>query len=49
MQFGYIPRTGEFIEHAGRRFTIAEMDRNRIARVQIDRLEPKQMMDEVAI
>lgn len=48
MQFGYIPRAGQFIEHAGRRFTITEMDRNRIAKVQIDRLEPKQIMDEVA-
>lgn len=41
-QFGYIPRTGEFIEHAGRRFTISEMDRNRIAMVRIDKIEPKQ-------
>ncbi|MFZ0591693.1 MAG: hemolysin family protein [Bryobacteraceae bacterium] len=47
MQFGYIPRTGQFIEHAGRRFTITEMDRNRIAKVQIERLEPKQAMEGV--
>jgi CBS domain containing-hemolysin-like protein len=45
MQFGYIPRTGESIEHAGRRFTIKEMDRNRISKVQIDRLDPKQVLE----
>jgi putative hemolysin len=41
-QFGYIPHPGEFVEHAGRRFTIAEMDRNRIATVKIEKVEPKQ-------
>ena len=34
----YIPRAGESIEHAGRRFTVLEMDRNRIARVRIERV-----------
>src|SRR5690242_11567529 len=45
-QFGYIPHTGEFVEHAGRRFTIAEMDRNRIATVKIEKVEPKQSVAE---
>jgi putative hemolysin len=45
-QFGYIPHQGEFIEHAGRRFTIAEMDRNRIATVKIEKVEPKQSVAE---
>jgi CBS domain containing-hemolysin-like protein len=41
MQFGYIPRVGESVERAGKRFTILKMERNRIATVQVDRLEPK--------
>lgn len=45
-QFGYIPRPGEFVEHAGRRFTIVEMDRNRIATVKIEKVEPKQSVAE---
>lgn len=49
MQFGYIPRTGQSIEHAGRRFTITEMEKNRIAKVQIERLEPKQAVEEAAL
>jgi putative hemolysin len=39
-QFGYIPAANESIEYGGRRFTILEMDRNRIARVAIEKLEP---------
>jgi putative hemolysin len=46
-QFGYIPRKGEFVDHAGRRFTIEEMDRNRIARVKIERIEPKPIAQNV--
>ena len=38
-QLGYIPRAGESIEHGGRRFTILEMQHNRIARVRIERLQ----------
>jgi putative hemolysin len=37
-QLGYIPRGGETIEYAGRRFTILEMERNRIARVRIEKV-----------
>jgi CBS domain containing-hemolysin-like protein len=47
-QFGYIPQRGEAIEHAGRRFTIAEMDRNRIAKVQIEKLEPQPLLQQHA-
>src|SRR5580704_6269244 len=37
-QLGYIPKQGETVEYAGRRFTIQEMDHNRIARVAIERI-----------
>jgi len=35
---GQIPRAGETVEYQGRRFTVLEMERNRIARVRIERL-----------
>jgi CBS domain containing-hemolysin-like protein len=38
-KLGYIPKPGESIEYGGRKFSIMEMDRNRIAKVRIDRLE----------
>src|ERR1039457_7282637 len=34
---GEIPQAGAAVEYQGRRFTILEMERNRIARVRIDR------------
>ena len=37
-EFGYIPKAGESIRHAARRFTVVEMDRNRIARVAIEKI-----------
>jgi CBS domain containing-hemolysin-like protein len=37
-QLGYIPKTTESVDYGGRRFTIQEMDHNRIARVRIERL-----------
>ncbi len=40
-QFGYIPKENEFIEYGGRRFTIRHMDRNRIATVTVEKLDPK--------
>ncbi len=45
-RLGYIPKAGETLECEGRRFTILEMERNRIARVKIEKLpategEPK--------
>lgn len=36
-RLGYIPKPGESVEDEGRRFTILEMDHNRIARVRIER------------
>jgi putative hemolysin len=35
---GEIPRAGESVEYAGRRYTVLEMDRNRIARVRIEKI-----------
>lgn len=37
-KLGYIPSVGAAVEHDGRRFTVVEMDRNRIARVRIEKL-----------
>jgi putative hemolysin len=37
-RLGRIPHTGETLEHEGRRFTVTEMDRNRIARVRIEKV-----------
>jgi putative hemolysin len=36
-RLGYIPKAGDAVEDEGLRFTILEMDRNRIARVRIER------------
>jgi CBS domain containing-hemolysin-like protein len=38
-QFGYIPKVGSTIDYGGRRFTITQMDRNRIAKVLMEKLE----------
>jgi putative hemolysin len=35
-QLGEIPKTGDSVEYGSRRFTISEMERNRIARVRIE-------------
>jgi CBS domain containing-hemolysin-like protein len=37
-QLGYIPRGGESFEFEGNRFTVLEMDRRRVARVKIQRV-----------
>ena len=37
-KLGYIPQAGEHVDYGGRRYTIAEMDNNRIARVVLERL-----------
>jgi CBS domain containing-hemolysin-like protein len=42
-RMGEIPRAGEMVEYEGRRFTVLEMDRNRIARVRIERLPEPQL------
>lgn len=38
-RLGSIPKPGESVEHGSRRFTVLEMDRNRIAQVRIEKLE----------
>jgi CBS domain containing-hemolysin-like protein len=35
---GDIPKTGESVEYQGRRYTVLEMERNRIARVRVDKI-----------
>jgi len=37
-QLGYIPKAGDAMDYGGRRFTVLNMDRNRIARVRIEKL-----------
>jgi putative hemolysin len=37
-RLGAIPNAGETIEHEGRRFTVLEMDRNRISRVRVEKV-----------
>ncbi len=41
-QFGHIPNVNDSVEYGGRRFTITRMDRNRIATVLMEKLEPKE-------
>ena len=40
-RLGEIPHEGESVEYQGRRFTVLAMDRNRIARVRIEKLPPR--------
>jgi CBS domain containing-hemolysin-like protein len=37
-ELGEVPRPGDAVEHEGRRYTVLEMDRNRIARVRVEKL-----------
>jgi putative hemolysin len=37
-KLGEIPHTGQTLEYDGRRFTVVEMERNRIARVRVEKL-----------
>jgi putative hemolysin len=46
-RFGHIPHVKDSIEYGGRRFTITKMDRNRIATVLIEKLNPKAQPDPV--
>ncbi|MEK7750551.1 MAG: hemolysin family protein, partial [Acidobacteriota bacterium] len=39
-RLGDVPTAGRTLEHQGLRFTILEMERNRIARVRIDKIAP---------
>ena len=38
-QLGYLPKQGDEVVFANRKYTVLEMERNRIARVRIERLE----------
>ncbi|MDQ2839764.1 MAG: hemolysin family protein [Acidobacteriota bacterium] len=42
LQFGQIPKEGNAVDFQGRHFTIAQMERNRIASVVIEKLDAKQ-------
>ncbi|MBV8552476.1 MAG: HlyC/CorC family transporter [Acidobacteriaceae bacterium] len=46
-QFGYIPKVKDSVEYNGRRFTVTDMERNRIATVLIEKLDPKHEPDPV--
>jgi CBS domain containing-hemolysin-like protein len=35
---GEIPKVGESVEYQGRRYTVLEMERNRIARVRVEKI-----------
>jgi CBS domain containing-hemolysin-like protein len=39
-ELGYIPKEGEQVVHEGRRFVVAAMERNRIAKVRIEKIVP---------
>ncbi|SNS77336.1 Hemolysin, contains CBS domains [Granulicella rosea] len=39
-ELGHIPTAGESVTHAGRRYTVAEMDGRRIARVRVEVVAP---------
>jgi CBS domain containing-hemolysin-like protein len=39
-RLGYIPHTGEHVDYGGRRYTVLEMERNRITRVHVERVAP---------
>jgi magnesium and cobalt exporter, CNNM family len=42
MRLGYIPQAGESVDHGGRKYTVLEMDRNRIAKVLMEKVKPQQ-------
>jgi CBS domain containing-hemolysin-like protein len=37
-QLGKIPRAGDSVEYQGRRYAVLEMERNRIARVKVEKM-----------
>jgi CBS domain containing-hemolysin-like protein len=41
-RLGYIPKAGESVEYGGRKFTVIEMDRNRIGRVRVEKVPEPQ-------
>ena len=36
-ELGHIPSTGEVVEHGGVRFTVVEVERNRVRKVRVER------------
>ena len=48
-RLGYIPQGGETVDYDGLRFTVVAMDRNRIARVKIERPEVPLEGDAIAL
>jgi CBS domain containing-hemolysin-like protein len=42
-RLGRIPQAGETVEHEGRRYTVLEMERNRIARVRIEKVPERSL------
>jgi magnesium and cobalt exporter, CNNM family len=46
-RLGEIPKAGDSVEHAGRKFTVVEMDGNRIAQVRIEKVEAAASSDSV--
>ena len=42
-KLGDIPGPGEVVEYGGRRYTVLEMERNRIARVRVEKIPPEQL------
>ena len=45
-RLGKIPAAGESVEAQGRRYTVLEMDRNRIARVKIEKMAEPMATDD---
>jgi CBS domain containing-hemolysin-like protein len=39
-KLGHIPSKGESVEYEGRRFTVEDVDRNRIAQIRVEKLAP---------
>ncbi len=39
-RLGYIPHAGEAVEYGGRRYTVLEMEHNRIAKVRVEQIAP---------
>jgi CBS domain containing-hemolysin-like protein len=44
-RLGEIPSAGNSVEYGGRRYTVLEMDRNRIARVHVEKLPAEKPAD----
>ena len=40
-RLGYIPKPGDMVDYDGRRYTVIEMDRHRVSKVRIEKVEPQ--------